>query len=58
MALIHELLAKVMTDIPAVPKSDRNPGLNFNFRGVDAVVNAVGPVLRKHQLIGPLPTRM
>ena len=27
------------------------PGANFKFRGIDAVVNAVGPVLRKHSVV-------
>jgi hypothetical protein len=41
----------VMNEVLAVGKDDRfeargQPG--YNFRGVDAVVNAVGPALRKH----------
>jgi ERF superfamily protein len=54
-ATIHELMARVMGDIDAVAKNDRNTQQNFSFRGIDAVVNAVGPVLRKHGVV-MLPT--
>lgn len=48
---IHEALAAVMADVGAVSKDSRNQSQGFNFRGIDAVVNAVGPVLRKHGVI-------
>lgn len=48
---IHEALAAVMADVQAVKKADRNTHQDFNFRGIDAVVNAVGPVLRKHGVV-------
>ena len=48
---ITEALAAVMNDVQAVAKKDRNTNLNFNFRGIDAVVNAVGPALRKHGVV-------
>jgi ERF superfamily len=34
--------------VQAVRKGDRNTAQNYNFRGIDAVVNAVGPAFRKH----------
>ena len=37
-----------MEDVGAVGKDDRNAQQGFNFRGVDAVVKAVAPALRKH----------
>jgi hypothetical protein len=40
-----------MKAIPAVPKADRNSSQNFNFRGIDAVINAVGPQLRNHGVL-------
>lgn len=46
--VIHHALAAVMADVGAVSKDGRNASQGFNFRGIDAVVNAVGPVLRKH----------
>lgn len=46
-------LSRVMGDVMAVKKGDRvsAPGQNFAFRGVDSVVNAVGPALRKHGVV-------
>jgi hypothetical protein len=48
---VFEALSAVMDDVQAVKKGDRNTQQNYNFRGIDAVVNAVGPVLRKHGVI-------
>jgi hypothetical protein len=48
---IVEAMAAVMSDVQAVAKSDRNSHQNFNFRGIDAVVNAVGPALRTHGVV-------
>jgi len=48
---IQEALAAVMVDVGSVAKGDRNTVQNFSFRGIDAVVNAVSPALRKHGVI-------
>ena len=48
---ITEAMAAVMNDVQAVAKKDRNEHQKFNFRGIDAVVNAVGPALRKHGVV-------
>jgi hypothetical protein len=48
---VIEALSKVMEDVRAVGKDDRNPEFGYQFRGIDAVVNAVGPVLRQHGVI-------
>lgn len=48
---VIEALSLVMDDVRAVGKHDRNTAQNFSFRGVDAVVNAVGPALRKHGVV-------
>lgn len=48
---VHEALAAVMGDVQAVRKGDRNSQQGYVFRGIDAVVNAVGPALRKHGVI-------
>ena len=37
-----------MEDVQAVKKDSKNQAQKFNFRGIDAVMNAVGPALRKH----------
>jgi len=51
MTSIYPALAAVMADVQAVAKRDRNTHQNFNFRGIDAVMNAVGPALRTHKVI-------
>lgn len=48
---VFKALSAVMADVGAVRKGDYNEGQRFNFRGIDAVVNAVSPALRKHGLI-------
>jgi hypothetical protein len=48
---IFTLLTKVMTDAGAVRKSDFNSHQKFNFRGIDAVINAVSPALRNHGVV-------
>lgn len=48
-------LARVMNDVQAVRKGDRNAQQGYAFRGIDAVMNAVGPVLRRHGVV-VLPT--
>jgi len=48
---IYQALSAVMEDVGAVRKAERNSAQNFNFRGIDAVVNAVSPALRKHGVI-------
>jgi hypothetical protein len=45
---VVEVLALVMNDISAVGKGDTNRQQGYDFRGIDAVINAVGPVFRKH----------
>lgn len=51
MTTIADALAAVMADVQAVAKKDRNDHQKFNFRGIDAVLNAVGPALRKHAVV-------
>lgn len=49
---IFGAMAAVMNEVQGVAKRDRNnQGSGFNFRGIDAVLNAVGPALRKHGVI-------
>lgn len=48
---IITLLSKIMGDVGAVKKGDRNQHQNFNFRGIDAVINAVSPALRAHGVV-------
>lgn len=48
---IQESLAAVMRSVLAVRKTERNTHGGYNFRGIDAVVNAVGPALREHKVM-------
>ena len=49
--VIYAKMAEVMQAIGGVAKRDKNTHQNFNFRGIDAVMNAVGPVLREKEVI-------
>jgi hypothetical protein len=49
--LIYAKLAAVMAELPAVGKDSVNTQQGWNFRGVDAVVNAISPALRTHGVI-------
>jgi hypothetical protein len=40
-----------MEEVREIGKRDRNKDQNFMFRGIDTVVNTVGPVLRKHGVV-------
>ena len=48
---VHEQVSKVMEGVQGISKKSRNTTQNFNFRGIDAVMNAVGPQLREHGVI-------
>ena len=50
MAQIHELIGKAMTDIGAIGKDSKNAQQGFMYRGVDAVYNALNPVMAKYGL--------
>lgn len=51
MMKVNEALAAVMADVTSVGKTERNSHQNYSFRGIDAVVNAVGPALRRHGVV-------
>lgn len=42
--------SRVMADVQWIGKGTSR-GLNYEFRGIDAVLNAVGPALRKHGVV-------
>jgi hypothetical protein len=48
---VIQAIASVMTDVSHVAKRDVNQHQRYQFRGVDAVVNAVGPALRRHHVV-------
>lgn len=47
MAQIHEALPKVSADVGSI-KKQQSQGLNYPYRGIEALQNALGPVLIKH----------
>jgi hypothetical protein len=51
MTTIYQALAAVMADVDHVAKREKNTVQRFMFRGIDTVLNAVGPVLRSHKVI-------
>ena len=51
---IYESLNEVAKDVMYLGKESKNTAQNFNFRGIDAVMNVFGPSLRKHG-VTPIP---
>lgn len=47
---IYETINAVMGEIGAIGKNKRNVQQNFNYRGVDDVMNALAPAFIKHRL--------
>jgi hypothetical protein len=55
---IYTLMALAMNEVRSVGKDGEYRGGasgHFNFRGIDAVMNAVGPAFRKWGIVGPVP---
>jgi len=52
---VIEAWSAVMEDVQGIRKGERNKQQGFSFRGIDTVMNAVGPVLRKHR-VAVVPT--
>lgn len=48
---IQAALSAVMNSVKFVSKDGRNASQGFNFRGVDAVVNALAPAIREQGLV-------
>ena len=47
MATANEVIIATMQKVQGVAKKDKNQSQGFNFRGIDAVLNAVGPAIRE-----------
>lgn len=45
---VFEAFAAVMADVRSIEKSERNAQQGFTFRGIDSVMQIVGPALRQH----------
>lgn len=48
---VIEALSAVMADVQAISKTQRNEQQKYLFRGIDAVMNAVGPSMRIHGVV-------
>jgi hypothetical protein len=48
---VHEALKAVMGQVQKIGKEDRNKDQGYRFRGIDAVINEVGPALREHGVL-------
>lgn len=48
---VVQALAEVAADVREVRKAEKNSHGGYNFRGIDAVMNAVGPALRRHGVL-------
>ena len=46
--LIHQKLIACLRDIEAIGKNSKNQQQGFAYRGIDAVYNALNPILAKH----------
>lgn len=47
---IYEAIPKVMAEVGAVAKDDKNPQQGYKYRGIDAVMNALHPALSKYKI--------
>lgn len=45
---IYRRLVDVLEELPSIGKNQRNEQQGFNFRGIDAVLNELNPLLSKH----------
>lgn len=45
---VHEALARIVAELPAIGKNQRNVEQGFNFRGIDDVLNALNPLLGRY----------
>jgi hypothetical protein len=48
---IAQALSEIMKAVGGIAKKDKNTAQGFNFRGIDAVVNAVSPALQKFGVV-------
>lgn len=47
MTTAAQVILAVMNDVQGLAKKDKNQAQGFSFRGIDSVMNVVGPALRK-----------
>lgn len=49
--IIYQQLAKILTDVPAIPKEQQNKQQGYAFRGIDDMYNALHGLFAKHQVV-------
>ena len=49
--IIYKQMNEVMKEVSAIGKTEKNAQQGFHFRGIDEVLNAVGPAFRKHGIV-------
>lgn len=54
---IHVLVSRVLGELPAIGKTAWNEQQKFHFRGIDAVLNALNPLLAKYG-VTPVPHKV
>lgn len=45
---VHELMGRILAELPAIGKNQRNSEQGFMFRGMDDVLDALNPVMARH----------
>lgn len=53
--LIYSKVAEVMKEIEPIAKERRNVQQNYNFRGIDELMNALSPIVTKHGIFPTCP---
>lgn len=51
---IYAAMIAAMEEVQAIGKVGFNDSQKYHFRGIDQVINAVGPIFRKHKIL-PVP---
>ena len=49
--LIYERLAKIMADVPSIPKNQQNKAQGYSFRGIDDIYQALHGLFVKHEVV-------
>ncbi len=53
---IYIAIPKIMSEMPGVAKDQKNPAQNYNYRGIDDVMNAISPLMAKHSVFASVTT--
>lgn len=53
---IYLAIPKIMSEMPGVAKDQKNPAQNYNYRGIDDVMNAISPLMAKYSVFASVTT--